>query len=332
MERNMQRALIPILICASLLGMSTSVAQPYPKRPITLIVPYGAGGPLDTLTRIVSERMRVSLGQSMIIENVTGASGTIGVGRAVRAAPDGYTVSVGNWPTHVVNGATFELQYDLLRDFEPVAMLSSNPYIVVARKELPAKDLKELIAYLKANPENVTLGTAGPGSGQHVSGLYFQKVTGTRLRFVPYRAGSSDIMKDLVGGHVDLTFDQAISALPYVRNGVVKAYAVTANERLAAASDIPTIDEAGAPGVYISTWSGLWVPKGTPKDVSRKLTVAAMEALADPALRRRLADLGQIIPPRDQQTAEALRAYHKAEIEKWWPIIKSENIKFEAGR
>ena len=328
----MRGVLILVLTCATLAGMSAAMPQPYPARPVTLIVPYGAGGPLDTLTRIVSERMRVSLGQPMVIENVTGASGTVGVGRAVRAAPDGYTVSVGNWPTHVVNGATFALQYDVLRDFDPVALLSSNPYVVVARKDLPAKDLKELIAFLKANPENVTLGTAGLGSGQHVSGLYFQKVTGARLRFVPYRAGSSDIMKDLVGGHIDLTFDQAISALPHVRSGEVKAYAVTAGARLSAAPDIPTIDEAGAPGVYISTGSALWVPKGTPKEVIRKLTGAAMDSLADPVVRQRLADLGRVIPPREQQTAEALGAYHKAEIEKWWPIIKSGNVRAEADR
>jgi tripartite-type tricarboxylate transporter receptor subunit TctC len=312
--------------------VSASPGQPYPSRPVTLIVPYGAGGPLDTLTRIVAERMRLSLGQPIVIDNVTGASGVIGVGRAVRADPDGYTVSVGNWPTHVVNGATFTLQYDLRRDLEPVALLSSNPYLVVARNGLPAKNLQELTALLKAKPEALTLGTGGVGSGQHVSGIYFQSVTGTALRFVPYRAGSSDIMKDLVAGHIDLTFDQAISALPYVRNGQIKAYAVTANARLAAAADIPTVEEAGAPGVYISTWSGLWVPKGTPKNVIQVLTNAAMDALADEAVRRRLEDLGQVIPPREQQTAEALGAYHKAEIDKWWPIIKSANINVEPGR
>jgi tripartite-type tricarboxylate transporter receptor subunit TctC len=322
-ERDMRRALILVLTCIAVSGVDGALAQPYPTRPVTLIVPYGAGGPLDTLTRIVSERMRVPLGQSLVIENVSGASGTVGVGRAARAAPDGYTVSVGNWPTHVVNGAMFALPYDLLRDFEPVALLSTNPYVVVARKGLPAKNLRDLIGFLKANPEQVTLGTGGPGSGQHVSGIYFQKATGTTLQFVPYRAGSSDIMKELVGGHIDLTFDQAISALPYVRNGEVQAYAVTAGARLAAALDIPTIDEAGAPGVYISTWSGLWVPKGTPKEIIRKLTSAAIEALADPAVRQRLEDLGQVIPPREQQSAEALGAYHKAEIEKWWPIVKS---------
>jgi tripartite-type tricarboxylate transporter receptor subunit TctC len=328
----MRASFFGALAFASLSCTSASPAQNYPTRPVTLIVPYGAGGPLDTLTRIVTERMRVSLRQPIVIDNVTGASGVIGVGRAVRADPDGYTVSVGNWPTHVVNGATFALQYDLRHDLEPVALLSSNPYVVVARNGLPAKNLQELTALLKADPERLTLGTAGVGSGQHVSGVYFQSVTGTALRFVPYRAGSSDIMKDLVAGHIDLTFDQAISALPYVRNGQIKAYAVTANVRLAAAPDIPTVDEAGAPGVYISTWSGLWVPKGTPKNVIQALTNAAMDALADEAVRQRLEDLGQVIPPREQQTAEALGAYHKAEIDKWWPIIKSANINVEPSR
>jgi tripartite-type tricarboxylate transporter receptor subunit TctC len=331
-KQIMSKAFWAALACASLVALSASLAQPYPTRAVTLIVPYGTGGPLDTLTRIVSERMRVALGQPIVIDNITGASGIVGVGRAARAEPDGYTVSVGNWPTHVVNGAVFTLQYDLLRDFDPVALLSSNPYLVVARNGLPAKNLPELIDVLKANPEKLTLGTAGLGSGQHVSGIYFQSVTGTTLRFVPYRAGSSDIMKDLVGGHIDLTFDQAISALPYVRNGQIKAYAISANARLPAAPDIPTVDEAGAPGVYISTWSGLWVPKGTPKSVIQTLTKAAMDALADKDVRFRLEDLGQVIPPRERQTAEALGAHHKAEIEKWWPIIKSANITLEAGR
>jgi tripartite-type tricarboxylate transporter receptor subunit TctC len=315
---------------SSILGaVAPAAAQAYPSRPITLIVPFGAGGPVDTLARTLIEPMRVSLGQPVLIENVTGASGTIGVGRAVRAAPDGYTVSIGNWPSHVVNGAIYSLPYDLLKDFAPVARLPSNPYVIVARKDLPAKDLKELIAWLKANPDKATEGTAGPGAGQHISGVYFQNVTGTRFQFVPYRAGSSEIMRDLVAGHIDLTFDQAITALPHVRNGAVKAYAVTSNTRLAAAPDIPTVDEAGAPGIYISTWYGLWVPKDTPQEVIRKLTAAAMDALADPAVRARLIGLGQEIPLREQQTAEALAAHHKAEIEKWWPLIKAANIKAE---
>jgi tripartite-type tricarboxylate transporter receptor subunit TctC len=306
-----------------------ATAQPFPSHPVTLIVPFGAGGPVDTLARTLSNAMSASLGQPIIIENVTGASGTIGVGRAVRAAPDGYTVSIGNWPSHVVNGAIYTLPYDVLKDFEPVARLPSNPYVVVARKDLPAASLKELIAWLKANPDKATQGTAGPGSGQHVSGVYFQNVTGTQFQFVPYRAGSSEIMRDLVAGHIDLTFDQAITALPHVRSGQVKAYAVTSNNRLAAAPDIPTVDEAGAPGVYISTWYGMWVPKGTPPDVIRKLTTAAMAALADPAVRERLIGLGQEIPPPEQQSAAALAAHHKAEIEKWWPLIKAANIKAE---
>jgi tripartite-type tricarboxylate transporter receptor subunit TctC len=325
----------PMLLSALLAGsavlgaVAAATSQSYPSRPITLIVPFGAGGPVDTLARTLIEPMRLSLGQPLLIENVTGASGTIGVGRAVRAAPDGYTVSIGNWPSHVVNGAIYALPYDLLKDFAPVARLPSNPYVIVARKDLPAKDLKELIAWLKANPDKATEGTAGPGAGQHVSGVYFQNVTGTRFQFVPYRAGSSDIMRDLVAGHIDLTFDQAITALPHVRNGAVKAYAVTSSTRLAAAPEIPTVDEAGAPGVYISTWYGMWVPKDTPQEVIRRLTATAMDALADPAVRARLIGLGQEIPPREQQTAEALAAHHKAEIEKWWPLIKAANIKAE---
>ena len=317
------------VVAAATLAWTGAAAQSYPSRPVTLVVPYGAGGPVDTLARTLSEPMRASLGQPVVVENVTGANGTIGVGRAVRAAPDGYTVSIGNWPSHVVNGAIYALPYDVLRDFEPVARLPSNPYVIVARKDLPATDLKELIAWLKANPDKATQGTAGPGSGQHVSGIYFQNVTGTRFQFVPYRAGSVDIMRDLLGGHIDLTFDQAITALPHVRSGAVKAYAVTSATRLEAAPDLPTVDEAGAPGVYISTWYGLWVPKGTPPDVIGKLTTAAMDAMADPGVRRRLAGLGQEIPPREQQTAAALAAHHKAEIEKWWPLIKAANIRSE---
>jgi tripartite-type tricarboxylate transporter receptor subunit TctC len=317
------------LAIATLTWAGAALAQSYPSHPVTLIVPFGAGGPVDTLARTLSDAMRRSLGQAVVIENVTGASGTIGVGRAVRAPPDGYTVSIGNWPSHVVNGAIYALPYDVLKDFEPVARLPSNPYVIVARKDLPAANLRELITWLKANPDKATEGTAGPGAGQHVSGVYFQNVTGTRFQFVPYRAGSSEIMRDLVAGHIDLTFDQAITALPHVRSGQVKAYAVTSDKRLAAAPDIPTVDEAGAPGVYISTWYGMWVPKGTPQEAIRKLTAAAMDALADPVVRERLAGLGQEIPPLEQQSAAALAAHHKAEIEKWWPLIKAANIKAE---
>jgi len=324
--------LLAILLCVMVTGSGLAAAQGYPDRPITFIVPYGAGGPLDTVARIVTERMRTSLGQGIVIENVSGASGSIGVGRAVRAAPDGYTVCVGNWPTHVVNGVMFNLSYDLVADLEPVALLTSNPYIMLVRKNLPAANLKELIDYVKANPDKVTLGTAGPGSGQHIGGLYFQKVTGTTVRFVPYRAGAAEVIKDVAGGHIDFTFEQAVSALGSVRSGIVNAYAVTGDTRLAAAPDIPTVDEAGAPGVHILTWTGLWVPKGTPKSVIDKLTAAAMDALADPAVANRLADLGQAVPPPEKQTAEFLRAFHKAEIEKWWPIIKAAKKEADASK
>ena len=304
-------------------------AQGYPNRPVTFIVPYGAGGPVDVLARALSEPMRQALGQPIVIENVTGANGAIGVGRAVKAAPDGYTVSIGNWPSHITNGAIYNLSYDIQRDLVPVARLPQNPYVAVVRKDHPAKDFKELIAWLKANPDKATEGTAGLGSGQHISGVYFQKITGTRFQFVPYKAGSSEIIRDLVAGQIDFTFDQAITSLSHIKGGNVKGYAVTSDKRLEAAPDIPTVDEAGASGVYISTWYGLWVPKGTPQEAIDKLGAAARTAMADPALRQRLISLGQQIPPPEQQTAAALAAWQKAEIEKWHPLIKEAGIKVE---
>jgi tripartite-type tricarboxylate transporter receptor subunit TctC len=303
-------------------------AQTYPSRPITIIVPFAAGGPTDTIARILAERMRVSLGQTVLIENVTGANGSIGVGRAARAPADGYTISIGHWSTHVINGAIYSLQYDVFNDFSPVAWVATNPQLIVTKNDVPATDLKQLIAWLKANPDKATQGTAGAGSAAHVAGIFFQKQTGTRFQFVPYR-GAAPIMQDLLAGQIDLTFDQAANSLPQVRNGKIRAYAVTAKARLASAPDIPTVDEAGLPGFYISVWHGLWVPRGTPNDVVAKLNSAAVDALADPKVRARLADLGQDIPAREQQTPEALGAYHKAEIEKWWPIIRAAGVKAE---
>ena len=319
-------------ICVALATLAlagTASAQSYPTRPITFIVPYGAGGPVDVLARLLAEPMRQALGQSIVIENVTGANGTIGVGRAVRAAPDGYTVSIGNWPSHITNGAIYNLSYDIQRDLEPVARLSANPYVIVARKDLPAKDVKELVSWLKASPDKASAGTAGLGSGQHISAVYFQKSTGTKFQSVPYKTGSSEIIRDIVAGHIDLTFDQAITALSHVRSGSVKAFAVTSDKRLESAPDIPTVDEAGAPGVYILTWYGLWMPKGAPKEAIEKVGNAARAALTDPALRAKLATLGQQIPPPDQQTAAALAAHQKAEIDKWHPLIKEAGIKLD---
>ena len=327
-ERDERRSLV-LALGLALVNTGSAAAQPYPTRPITMVVPFGAGGPTDALARIVAQRMSATLGQTVLVENVTGASGTVGTGRVARAAPDGYTIVLGNWPSFVVASAIYTIPYDVLTDFEPIALLPDNPYIIVSKNDLPAKDLKELIAYLKANPGKVSAGTGGAGTGQHVSGVYFQKVTGTSFTFVPYRAGSSNVMRDLVAGHIDLTFDQAISALPYVRNGQVRAYAITGKTRLASAPDIPTVDEAGAPGVYISTWFGLWAPKGTPAEAIARLGAAVQETLADPAVRTRLADLGQEIPPADQQTPAALAAHLKAELQRWTPIIKDADIKVQ---
>lgn len=317
-----------ILLIAAAGSAASAHAQVYPSRPVTMVVPYSAGGPTDTIARIMAERMRAPLGQIIVVENVTGAAGTIGVGKVARAAADGYTISIGHWGTHVVNPAIYALQYDALKDFEPVAMIATNPQLIVAKKAMPARDLKELIAWLKANAATATQGTAGHGSASHISGVYFQNITGARFQFVPYR-GAAPAMQDLVAGQVDLMIDQAANSLPQVRAGTIKAYAVTDKVRLAAAPDIPTVDEAGVPGLHIAIWHALWMPKGTPKDVIAKLNAAVVETLADAGVRQRLAQLGQEIPPREQQTPQALFAYHQAEIEKWWPVIKAANIKGE---
>jgi tripartite-type tricarboxylate transporter receptor subunit TctC len=308
--------------------ITSASAEPYPSRPITLIVPSAAGGPTDTLTRILAESMRQTLGQPIIIENQGAAAGTVAVGRVARAAPDGYTISIGQYGNFVLNGAIYPLPYDLLKDFEPIAELASNPQVIVSKNAVPAKDLKELITWLKNNPEKATQGTAGSGSPAHISGVYFQNSTGTRFQFVPYRGGAP-AMKDLLAGQIDLLIDQASNALPQVKAGRIRAYAVTAKTRLSAAPDIPTVDEAGLPGFYISVWHGLWAPKATSADVIAKLDESVQRALADATVRNRLAEIGQNIPPRDRQTPNGLRGLQKAEADKWWPIIKAAGIKVQ---
>jgi tripartite-type tricarboxylate transporter receptor subunit TctC len=310
------------------LASQTAAAQVYPSRPVTIVVPYPAGGPADTVGRIMADGMRASLGQSVIIENVGGASGGIGVGRVARAAPDGYTLVLGNWASNVLNGAIFALPYDLLNDFAPVAWLGNEPMLIVAKKAMPANNLQELMTWLKAHPDQATQGTAGPGSVSHVVGVFFQKETGTRFRFVSYR-GLGPAMQDLIAGQIDMVMPTAAIGVPQARAGAIKAYAVTAKGRLAVAPDIPTADEAGLPGFHATNWHALWAPKGTAKDAIAALNAAVVAALADPAVRSRLGNLGLDITSRAEQTPEALGAHQRAEAEKWWPIIKAANIKAE---
>jgi len=319
-------------LLAALLGVCASLAparaQNYPSRPITIIVPFAAGGPTDTIARLLAQRMGPALGQTVIVENTTGAAGSIGVARVARAAPDGYTIGIGHWSTHVVNAAVYNLSYDVLNDFAPISLVANNPQLIESKTTVPAKNLVEFIAWVKANQDRITAGTAGVGSASHIGGIFFQEVTRTKFRFVPYR-GTAPMMQDLLAGQIDISFDQAANSLPQVRAGEIRAYAVTAKTRLAAAPDIPTVDEAGLPGFYVSVWHGLWAPKNTPKPVIAKLVRAVQTALADPGVQKGLTELGQELPPPDEQTPDALHDRQKAELDKWTPIIKGANIKPE---
>jgi tripartite-type tricarboxylate transporter receptor subunit TctC len=303
-------------------------AQAYPMQPIMMVAPFAAGGGTDVLARIIAERMRVSLGQPIVVENVAGANGSIGVGRVARAAPDGHTVVMGGWSTYVANGALYTLPYDVLKDFEPVSLVATLPSLFVAKNAFPANDLKSLVAWLKANPDKAYWGHGGTGNFSHVVGALFQKETGTRFQFVPYR-GNGPAMHDLVAGHIDMMTADPATALPQVRAGTINAYAVTGKSRIPSAPNIPTADEAGLSGFDILTWNAIFAPKGTPKDIIQKLNAAVVDALADANVRMRLGELGQDIPTPDQQTPEALGALQKDDIEKWWPIIKAANIKGE---
>jgi tripartite-type tricarboxylate transporter receptor subunit TctC len=324
----MKLTTLAVVLAASLGCIASAHGQAYPSRPVTIIVPFPAGGPNDTLARILAERMRTSLGQTVIVENVTGAGASIGVGRAAQAAPDGYTLSIGNWTSHVGAGAMYPVAHDALLELQPVSLLSATPLMIVGKNALPPKDAKELIAWLKANPGKTSAATVGAGSGAHVCLLYFQQKTGTSVQLVPYRGGAP-VMQDLIAGQIDLFCAEASQTLSFLRSGTIKAFAVMSKARWPAAPDVPTMDEVGAPGMYISFWNGLWAPKGTPKEVIARLDAAVVEALADPAVRQKLTELGHVIATREEQTPEGLGAFHRAEIEKWWPIIKAANIKPE---
>ena len=321
----MRRLLMAAALAAAFHG--DAAAQSYPSRPVTLIAPFPAGGPLDTIARIISEPMRVALGQPLMIENVAGAGGNIGTGRVARSAPDGYTIGMGQWSTHVVNPITYSLSYNVLTDFEPIALLTITPQLIIARKDFPAKDIKELVAWLRANPGKATAGTVGAAGGAQVATIYFQQTVGTSFQFVPYKGGGPAVQDMSRPGRPD-----ARSGGQRARSGAsrrVQAYAVMAGKRWSALPDVPALDESGLSGLHVSYWHALWAPKGTPKDVIAKLNAAAMAALADPTVQQRLTAVGHDVWPREQQTPEALAAYHKAETDKWWPIVRASKLKAE---
>jgi tripartite-type tricarboxylate transporter receptor subunit TctC len=321
----MRRLTLAALAC--LFGCFAAAAESgFPGRPVTVVVPVSAGGPTDAIARVLADKMSAILGQRVVVENVTGAAGNIGLARVARAAPDGYTIGIGLTSTHVFNGAIYKLPFDLVEDFEPIALVATNPQMIVARKDFPARDLRELVAWLKTNPGKVTMATIGPGSPAHIAGVQFEKLTGTELRFVPYRGGAPG-MQDLLAGQIDLMIPQPSLALPHIRSGEIRAYAVMSDKRLPSAPDLPTVNEAGVPGLHIAIWHGFWAPRGTPADVIAKLNAATRQALTDATVRERFAQMGQDIPPPSQQSPAALREYQKQEIAKWWPIIKAADIK-----
>ncbi len=322
------KKLFGAILLVTLAAIPAATAQSYPSRPVTIIVPFPAGGATDVLARFLADRMRLTLGQPVVIENVTGAAGTIGVGRAVRSPADGYTVQIGTSTTNVMTGALYALQFDLLKDLEPIIQIGSEPLLIVGKKSLPADDLKALIAWLKANPDKASVGVAGVGATGHLTGISFQKETGTKFTFVPYR-GNGPAMQDLLSGQIDFMIEPSSNFRALLGAGSVKPYAITGKVRLPSSPDIPTADEAGLPGFFASLWYGLWVPKDTPKDIVARLNTTMVQVLADPPVQKRFAELGIGITSSTQQSPEALRAYQKAEAERWWPIIKASNIKVD---
>ena len=315
-------------VAIAVAGVAGAHAETYPSKPITLIVPFPAGGPTDTVARIMSEHMSKTLGQSILVETVTGAGATIGVGRVVSAAPDGYTLSIGNWSSHVGSPAIYPVSWNPVTDLTPIIRLPVSSLMIVGKEALPAKYAKELIAWLKTKPEPATAASVGAGSGAHVCGLYFAQKTGTKLQFVFYRGGAP-AMQDMLAGTIDTMCAEASQTLAHVTAGKIKAFAVMGRTRYAGLPDVPTMEEMGITGMDISFWHGLWAPKGTPKDIVTKLNGAAVKALADPVVQKRVAALGMSIPVKAEQTPQALHDFHKAEIDKWWPIIKSYDIKIQ---
>lgn len=319
------RNLMIALVLAAFAVIAPAQADTFPSRPITLIVPFPPGGSTDVVARIMADKMSASLGQPVIVEDVGGAGGSIAVGRLARAAPDGYTIDIGQWDTHV-GSIIYNLNYDLETDFEPIGLISNNPQLLVATKALPADDLKALVAWMKAHPGDAKF--VNQNAAAQVSGLLLQKLTDTKVLFIPYR-GAGPAMTDLISGQVDLLVAQGAVTLPQIRSGAIKAIVNMSPQRSGAIPDIPTSDEAGVPGLYMSGWFGLFAPKGTPRSIIARLNDAMVEALSDPKVRMRFAELGLDIAPRAQQTPSGLAAFHKAEIEKWWPIIKAAGIRGE---
>jgi tripartite-type tricarboxylate transporter receptor subunit TctC len=324
MKRAMKR--LAGALVALLAFTAAAQAQTYPTRPITMLVGFPPGGPTDTLARILADAMQPSLGQSVVVETVSGASGTIAAGRVVHSSPDGYTIGIGNWTSHVGSPAIYPLDYDILKDLQPVALLAASPLWIVGKNDLPPKTAPELITWLKARPDPATFGTIGSGSAAHLCGLFFAQKIGARFQYVPYRGGAP-AMQDLIGGQIDLSCLEASQTLANVEAGRFKAYAVMGEQRWPKSPSTPTMIESGVPGLSISFWHGLWTTKDTPKAVVDRLDAAVVAALANPAVRQKIEALGQVIFPADQQNQQALAAYHKAELDKWWPIIKSAGIK-----
>jgi tripartite-type tricarboxylate transporter receptor subunit TctC len=314
-----------VLAGAAALLSCAAFAQQWPAKPVTLVVPFAAGGPTDTLGRILAERAGRSLGQTVVVENVAGAGGVIANNRVLKSAPDGYTIEIGHIGTHVLTQAVQGLKVDYVNDFEPICMLATNPQVMLARNDFPARTLQELVAYVKANPGKVSYATGGVGTPSHIMAASFSDLVAP-LNIVHYK-GAAPAMQDVMAGHADISFDQAATGVGFAKSGKLRAFAVTAKQRLESAPDVPTVDEAGMPGFYMTIWHGVWAPKGTPQPVIARLNAACRETLADPAIRKRFGELGQEIPSPDQQSPEALRAFHKAEVDKWHQVIRAAGIK-----